>query len=136
MKEVALVGRPNNVLAEVMSALHKRDVKVHLTLGDTFAGCKTVIMTFTDDLTDAEANAEALQEYPPMLSEAEKAGVERAIVVGSPQSAAFFESYLRRHPQLNGRFISTEGDFAGKVASEVLRPLGRGFVRGCAVLWF
>lgn len=136
MKQIALVGRPCHVYSEVLSALHKRDVRVHLTSDDAFAGCKTVVITYDDCQTDAEANDYVRSSYPGLLAAARKAGVERVIVVGSPQSAAFFEGYLRRHPELNGLYISTEGDFGGHVASEVVRPLGRGFVRGCAVLWF
>lgn len=50
------------------------------------------------------------------------AGVARVIVVGSPESEAFFAGHLRRFDDIDWVFISTEGDYAGRTAGELVAP--------------
>ncbi|MDO4320840.1 MAG: NAD(P)H-binding protein [Bacteroidales bacterium] len=148
MKEVALTGSNCHIFADVLSALLHRGVAVHafvtyperLMLDDVdltvsrldvdnkvelthgFEGYHDVIMTFNDDQTDSESNDFTLHHYNEMINAAREAGVSRVIVVGSPESAAFFMGDLRRRDDIDWVFISTEGDYADRTAAEVVAP--------------
>lgn len=148
MKEVALTGTNCHIFADVLSALLHRGIALHayvtyperVMLDDTnlvvsrldtddrdalvndFEGYHDVVLTFNDDLTDVESNDFTLHHYNEMVNAAIEAGVERVIVVGSPESAAFFMGDLRRRDKLDWVYISTEGDYADRVASEVTAP--------------
>lgn len=148
MKEVALTGMTCQVFADVLSALLRRDIAVNALVTDpekvmlddtrltvslldtgnknalreSFEGYHDVIMTFSDDQTDAAANNFALHSYNEMVSAARQAGVGRLIVVGSPEATAYFMGDLRRQDDLDWVFISTEGDFADRAAEEVMHP--------------
>lgn len=150
MKEVALTGTNCHIFAEVLSALLHRGLSVrafvnnpeHLMLDDTnlvisrldaddkeqlthdFEGYHDVIMTFNDDQTDVESNDFTLHHYNQMVNAARDAGVSRIIVVGSPESSAFFMGDLRRRvdENLDWVYISTEDDFADRTVSEVVEP--------------
>lgn len=150
MKEVALTGTNCHIFAEVLSALLHRGIAVHafvtnpehLMLDDTnlvisrldaddkerlthdFEGYHDVVMTFNDDQTDVESNDFTLHHYNQMVNAARDAGVSRIIVVGSPESSAFFMGDLRRRvdEKIDWVFISTEDDFADRAVSEVVEP--------------
>ena len=148
MKEVALTGSNCHIFADVLTALLHRGLSVHafvtyperlmlddvdLTISrldtdnkdgliDAFEGYHDVIMTFNDDLTDSESNDFTLHHYNEMINAAQEAGVTRVIVVGSNESAAFFMGDLRRRGDIDWVFISTEGDYADRAASEAMAP--------------
>lgn len=150
MKEVALTGTNCHIFADVLSALLHRGLSVHafttvpehVMLDDTnlvvsflnvdnkdqlthdFEGYHDVIMTFNDDQTDVESNDFTLHHYNEMVNAARDAGVSRIIVVGSPESAAFFLGDLRRRvdEKMDWVFISTEGDYADRAVGEVVAP--------------
>lgn len=148
MKEIALTGMNGHVFADVLTQLLHRQQAVnafvtnpeHLmlensaltvslldaankeVLKDSFEGYHDVVMTFEDDQTDREANDFILRNYVEMVNAAREAGVARLVVVGSPESEAFFMGDLRRHTDIDWVFISTEGDFARRAADEVLSP--------------
>lgn len=148
MKEVALTGTICHIFADVLSALLHRGVSVHAfvtnpehlmlddddlvisrldadnkdQLRDSFEGYHDVILTFNDDQTDAESNNFTLHHYNEMVNAAREAGVSRLIVVGSPESAAFFMGDLRRRSDIDWVYISTEGDYADRAVREIVAP--------------
>lgn len=148
MKEIALMGMNSPVLADILSALLHRNMAVnamvtnpeHLmidntlltvshvdgksvdTMAEDLEGYHDAVMAFGDDFTNAESNEFTLHAFPNMVTAARRAGVSRIIVVGSPQSAAFFLGDLRRQDDIDWVYISTEGDFARHAADEVETP--------------
>lgn len=148
MKEVALTGSNCHIFADVLSALLHRGINVNafvtyperlmledinltvsrLDVADSdelrrgFEGYHDVIMTFNDDQTDVDSNDFTLHYYNELVNAARDAGVRRLIVVGSPESAAFFMGDLRRRNDMDWVFISTEGDYADRAAREVVAP--------------
>lgn len=142
MKEIALIGTNSSVLADVLTGMLENGVKVNayldypekmmvknplLSVGrfdvmnpeEAFKNHSVVVLTFNDDLTDAATNDFALKAYTPMLKAAEAAGVKKVIVVGSPDSSAYFSNDLKRIDKLDGSFISTRGNFAKEVVTAV-----------------
>lgn len=148
MKEVALVGTTSRVFSDVLTLLLERDLIVtamvdypervmlndeqltieHLdTLSEAaceeaFQGYHNVILAYDDNLGNARHNELTLKSFVPTLTGARRAGVNRVIVVGSPDSEAFFVTELRRIDDIDWVFISTEGDFATRAANEVIEP--------------
>lgn len=148
MKEIALLGTNNHVMADVAGALLSRGVAVNamvdfperVMLNDTnltvmrldlanhqsvedALGCYAVaVLTYNDDLHDAYTNDLTLKYFADTVHAARQAGVSRIIVVGSPDSEAFFVTDLRRLNDIDWVFISTEGDYADRTAEEVLNP--------------
>lgn len=147
-KEIALTGVNGQVFATVLSSLLHRGIAVnayvnnperlmvadsnltvnHLdvatkdSLRESFEGYHDVILTFDDDLENREENDFTLRHYAEMVNAAREAGVTRLVVVGSPQSEAFFTGDLRRHNDIDWVFISTEGDYAARAAEEITSP--------------
>lgn len=148
MKEIALIGTTGHVHADVMGALLAAGMAVntmvdypekvmledtrlvikHFPYYDTesaekaLTGYETVVLTYSDDLQDAYTNDLTLKTFAGTAAAARKAGAKRLIVVGSPDSEAFFVSDLRRLDDIDWVFISTEGDYAHRVADEVATP--------------
>lgn len=148
MKEVALLGMESHVFADVLSELLHRNISVNAfvpnperlmidnvdltvslldvekpsALSESLEGYHDAIIAFSDNQTDVKANDFALKYYLPMLKAAREAGVNRVIVVGSPESAAYFTADLRRQDDIDWVFISTEGAFAARVADESVAP--------------
>lgn len=148
MKEVALVGTVSRVFGDVLTLLLERDLIVtamvdlpekvmlnddQLTVEhidvlseaaceEAFQGYHNVILAYDDNLGNAQHNELTLKSFVPTLTGARRAGVNRVIVVGSPDSQAFFVTELRRIDDIDWVFISTEGDFATRAANEVIEP--------------
>ena len=148
MKEIAVTGINGHVLADVLSALlHKgitinayvnepmklMDTSTQLTVGllrvdkkeelvRSFEGYHDVVMTFDDNQLNHDENNFVLDHYYEMINAAHEAGVSRVIVVGSPQSEAFFTNNLKRRDDVDWVFISTEGDYASRVVGEIESP--------------
>lgn len=148
MKEIAVTGLNGHVLADVLSALLHNGVTVNALVNDplklmntstqltagllragdkdelrrSFDGYHDVVMTFDDNQLNHDENSFVLDHYYEMVNAAAEAGVARLIVVGSPQSEAFFTNNLKRRDDIDWVFISTEGDFASRAVSEVLNP--------------
>lgn len=148
MKEIALVGTVCHVQADVLGGLLARGLSVnamvdypeHVMIDDTrltvthlpledharvveaLEGYHDIVLTYNDDLSDAYTNDLTLRYFIDTVHAAREAGVARVIVVGSPDSAAYFVTDLRRLDDIDWVFISTEGDFAGHVAEEVTQP--------------
>lgn len=148
MKEIALLGTVNHVFGDVLGGLLAKDLSVnamvdypeHVMLNDTrltithlpvtehdkvidaLRGYHDVVLVYNDDLQDAYTNDLTLKYFVDTVHAAREAGVARVIVVGSPQSQAFFVSDLRRLDDIDWVYISTEGDFAGRTAAEVVEP--------------
>lgn len=148
MKEIALLGTTNHVLADVLgklladglsvnamvdypervmlddtrltvSPLHVED---HDSVREALEGYSDVVLAYNDDLSDAYTNDLTLKYFVDTTYAARQAGASRLIVVGSPDSEAFFVTELRRLDDIDWVFFSTEGDYAGHVSSEVIRP--------------
>lgn len=145
MKEVTLVGTTCHVFSEVLSQLLQSgmvinalvddpeklmlqrdnliighiDARIEAKVAEALAGAEHVILTYDDNLSNAEHNELTLKSFVPTLTAARQAGVKRVVVVGSPESSAFFTSELKRIDDLDWKFVSTEGDFA-KHAVEAL----------------
>ena len=148
MKEIALVGPVNRVQAAVLGKLLERGLSVnalvdlpqnvmiedsrltitpylvsdHDRVKEAFEGYHDVVLAYNDDLTDKVTNEQTLKYFTDTVRAAREAGVARVIVVGSPDSSAFFVSDLRRLDDIDWVFISTEGDFAGRTADEIITP--------------
>lgn len=148
MKEIALTGTTCHVFADVLSALLYNGLSVkalvdypekvmiddsrltithfpieeHDKVIDEFKGYDTVVLTYNDDLKDVYTNNLTLKYFVDTLYAAREAGVKRVVVVASPDSEAFFVSYMRRLDDIDWVFISTEGDFPTRSLSEVVAP--------------
>lgn len=148
MKEIALVGTNNHVFADVLSVLLARDIAVNAmvdypervmledslltvsrmnfadrdSMRDAFEGYHDAVLTYDDNLMDAEHNTLALKTFADTVTAAREAGVSRVIVIGSPDSEAFFVTLLRRLDDIDWTFISTEGDYPNRTADEVIEP--------------
>ena len=148
MKEIALLGTNNRVFADVLGALLERGLSVnamvdfpekvmlddsrltvtalnvanHQSVEDSLQGYADAILTYNDDLEDAYTNELTLKYFVDTVHAARQAGVGRIIVVGSPQSEAFFVTELRRLDDIDWVFVSTEGDFSRRAADEVTAP--------------
>lgn len=148
MKEIALLGTNNHVMADVTGALLEHGVAVnamvdfpekvmldnsnltvmhldvanHQSVEDALGCYAVAVLTYNDDLHDAYTNELTLKYFTDTVHAARQAGVSRIIVVGSPDSEAFFVTDLRRLDDIDWVFISTEGDYPDRVAQEVLKP--------------
>lgn len=148
MKEIALLGTNNHVMADVMGALLARGLSVnamvdypekvmledsrltvthlpveeHDRVKEMLEGYHDAVLTYNDDLQDAYTNDLTLKYFVDTVHAAREAGVARIIVVGSPDSEAFFVSDLRRLDDIDWVFISTEGDFPGRTTDEIVKP--------------
>lgn len=148
MKEIALVGTTNHVFADVLGALLANgltvnalvdyptkvmidderltvthlDVANHQSVIEALEGYHDVVLTYNDDLADEYTNDLTLKYFTDTVHAAREAGVARVIVVGSPDSAAFFVSDLRRLDDIDWVFISTENDYPARTAAEVVEP--------------
>lgn len=148
MNEIALLGTDNRVFADVLGALLERGLSVnamvdfpekvmlddsrltvtalnvanHQSVEDSLQGYADAILTYNDDLKDAYTNELTLKYFVDTVHAARQAGVDRIIVVGSPQSEAFFVTELRRLDDIDWVFVSTEGDFSRRAVDEVTAP--------------
>lgn len=148
MKEIALLGTTGHVLGDVMGALLARGLSVnamvdfpekvmiedsrltvthlpvteHDRLREALEGYHDAVLTYNDDLRDEYTNDLTLRYFVDTVHAAREAGVERIIVVGSPDSEAFFVTDLRRLDDIDWVFVSTENDYPDRVADEVVDP--------------
>ncbi len=148
MKEIALTGTNNHVFADVLGKLLACDINVNamvdfpekVMLSDTkltvslfspenhartvesFQGYHDAVLTYNDDLKDPYTNELTLKYFVDTVHAAREAGVARLIVVGSPDSEAFFVTDLRRLDDIDWVFISTEGDYPTRTAQELINP--------------
>ena len=148
MKEIALLGTTCHVFGDVLGALLQKGVTVnamvdypekimieddrltvthlpvqeHAKVVEALSGYHDAVLAYNDDLHDAYTNALTLKYFVDTVHAAREAGVARVIVVGSPDSEAFFVSDLRRLDDIDWVFISTEGDYAGRTADETVAP--------------
>lgn len=148
MKEIALVGTTSRIFGDVLGKLLKHDINVnamvadpeklmlddsklavtHLDVTDTeaarkaFEGYDTVVLTYNDNLQDADTNTLALKTFAHTVHAAREAGVKRVIVVGSENSEAFFTTDLRRLDDIDWLFISNVGPYAKRVRKEIEKP--------------
>ncbi len=148
MKEIALLGTTSHVFADVLGSMLKEGLSVnalvdyptkvmiedtrltvthlpvqeHAQVVEALEGYHDAVLTYNDDLRDAYTNDLTLKYFVDTVHAAREAGVARVIVVGSPDSEAFFVSDLRRLDDIDWVFISTEGDYAGRVARELMSP--------------
>lgn len=149
MKEVTLVGTTCHVFSEILTQLLERGLAIDALVDDperlmlqrdnlmighidakneanaakALAGATDVILAYDDNLSNAEHNELTLKSFVPTLTAARQAGVKRVVVVGSPDSSAFFVSELKRIDDLDWVFVSTEGDFAKHSVDEIEKPL-------------
>lgn len=148
MKEILLTGTVGTVLADVLGSLLSKGLSVNalvdapekIMIDDTrlhvghmpvekhdevknlFTGYDTAVLTYSDDLEDKYTNDRTLKYFVDTVFAAREAGVKRIVVVGSPQSTAFFVSELRRLDDIDWVFISTRNNYPGRTASEVVEP--------------
>jgi len=148
MKEIALLGTTCQVFADVLSALLEKELTVsamvdyptkvmldetrltvkhlpieeHDRVKEDLEGYHDVVLTYNDDLSDAYTNDLTLKYFVDTLTAAREAGVARVIIVGSPDSEAFFVTELKRIDDIDWVFISTENDYPRRVAGEIIAP--------------
>lgn len=148
MKEIALVGTNCRVFADVAGELLANGLSVnamldfpeklmfaddrltvthadlarHQSMVDAFRGYHDVVLTYNDDLSDHYTNDLTLRYFVDTVHAAREAGVARVVVVGAPESEAFFVSDLRRLDDIDWVFISTEGDYPVRATREVIEP--------------
>lgn len=148
MKELALVGTTCHVYSEVLSKLLESGVVVNALLTDperlmvnnelmtkehldpaneeavekALSGLHDAVLVYDDNLRNVEHNELTLKSFVKTVTGARRAGVARVIVVGGPDSEAFFVTELRRLDDIDWVFVSTEGDYATKVRDEVVEP--------------
>ena len=148
MKEIALLGTTGHVFGDVLGSLLARGlsvnamvdfpekvmiedsrltvthlpVEMHDRVREALEGYHDIVLTYNDDLEDAYSNDLTLKYFVDTVHAAREAGVARVIVVGAPQSTAFFVTDLRRLDDIDWVFISTENDYPGRVADELIQP--------------
>lgn len=119
----ALVDLPQNVMIEdTRLTISPVDLGNHDSVRRALEGYDNVVLAYNDDLSDVRTNDATLRYFTDTVHAAREAGVKRIIVVGSPDSSAFFVSALRRLDDIDWVFVSTEGDFAGHTAAELVSP--------------
>lgn len=148
MNEIALLGTTCRITANIASALLAKGLTVHemvdypekvMLINDKLAishlyitdqdklrrslkGYTHAVVAHNDDLTNVYTNNLTLKYFANVLTTARDAGIRRIVVVGSPQSEAFFVSKLRGIAELDWVFISTEGNYPIHVVHELLYP--------------
>ena len=148
MKEIAVIGANGTVMSHVLTSLLENGLYVNaltlfpervmvnnsqLTISrldvaskertrESLEGYNTVIIANETDLTNKELNEVILKYYNQTVNAAIEAGVSRLIVIGGPESSAFYMGDLKRHNEIDWVFTTTEGDFARRVTDEVLSP--------------
>ncbi len=148
MKEILLTGTNGHVFADVLGALLAQGLTVNalvdypenvmvedsrLTVGhlpveehdkvkELFGGYDNAVLTYSDNLQDTYTNDLTLKYFVDTVFAAREAGVKRIVVVGSPESEAFFVSELRRLDDIDWVFISTENNYPGRTAEELVEP--------------
>lgn len=143
MKEIALIGSNGPVFAAVLSALLQEgrvvnafttnpervmldttnvtvshlDTSSKLATMQQLQGYDVAVVAYETDFTNVANNDFVLHTYSNTVNAAIEAGVRCLLVVGNKDSEAFLSGELRRHAsEIDARFISTEGCYAGKVA--------------------
>ena len=148
MKEIALLSTTGHVFGDILGALLARGLSVnamvdfpekvmvedsrltvtHLPVQDhdrvreALEGYHDIVLAYNDDLEDAYTNDLTLKYFIDTVHVAREAGVARVIVVGAPQSTAYFVTDLRRLDDIDWVFISTENAYPERVADELISP--------------
>ena len=148
MKEIALLSTTGHVFGDILGALLARGLSVnamvdfpekvmvedsrltvtHLPVQDhdrvreALEGYHDIVLAYNDDLEDAYTNGLTLKYFIDTVHAAREAGVARVIVVGAPQSTAYFVTDLRRLDDIDWVFISTENAYPERVADELISP--------------
>ena len=148
MKEIALLSTTGHVFGDILGALLARGLSVnamvdfpekvmvedyrltvtHLPVQDhdrvreALEGYHDIVLAYNDDLEDAYTNDLTLKYFIDTVHAAREAGVARVIVVGAPQSTAYFVTDLRRLDDIDWVFISTENAYPERVADELISP--------------
>ena len=148
MKEIALLSTTGHVFGDILGALLARGLSVnamvdfpekvmvedsrltvtHLPVQDhdrvreALEGYHDIVLAYNDDLEDAYTNDLTLKYFIDTVHAAREAGVARVIVVGAPQSTAYFVTDLRRLDDIAWVFISTENAYPERVADELISP--------------
>ena len=89
---------------------------------EALEGYHDIVLAYNDDLEDAYTNDLTLKYFIDTVHAAREAGVARVIVVGAPQSTAYFVTDLRRLDDIDWVFISTENAYPERVADELISP--------------
>ena len=119
----AMVDFPEKVmLADSRLTVTHLPVENHERVVEALEGYSDAVLAYNDDLQDAYTNELTLKYFVDTVHAAREAGVKRIIVVGSPDSQAFFVSDLRRLDDIDWVFISTENAYPQRVADEVISP--------------
>lgn len=148
MKEIALIGANGPVMSSVLSKLlesgnyvnaltlfpervmlenqqltiSRFDVTSKEATREALEGYSTLVIANETDLQNAELDELILKYFAQTINAARDAGVTRILVVGAKESSAFYLGDLRRHDDVDWVFFTTEGDYATKVAGEVIEP--------------
>lgn len=148
MKEIAVIGANGTIMSHVLTSLLECGLSVNaLTLfpervmiensqltvsrldaaskertRESLEGYNTVVIANETDLTNKDLNEIILKSYNRIVNAAIEAGVSRLIVVGGKESSAFYLGDLKRQDKIDWVYTSTEGDYARRVAEEVLSP--------------
>lgn len=148
MKEIALIGANGPVMSAVLSKLLEKDLSVNaltlfpervmvdntrLTISrfdvtskeatrEALEGYSTLVIANETDLKNAQLDDLILKYFNQTINAAREAGAKRIIVVGAKESSAFYTGDLKRHDDVDWDFYDTEGDFATRVADEVVDP--------------
>lgn len=119
----AMVDYPENVMVnDSRLTITHLPVEEHDKVIESLRGYDTAVLTYNDDLQNVYTNDLTLRYFVDTLHAAREAGVKRVVVVGSPDSQAFFVSDMRRLDDIDWVFISTEGDFPSRAVQEVIEP--------------
>lgn len=148
MKEIALLSTTGHVFGDILGALLARGLSVnamvdfpekvmvedsrltvthlpvldHDRVREALEGYHDIVLAYNDDLEDAYTNDLTLKYFIDTVHAAREAGVARVIVVGAPQSTAYFVTDLRRLDDIDWVFISTENAYPERVADELISP--------------
>lgn len=148
MKEIALISANGPVASAVLSRLLEHDLSVNILslfperimldnsrvtvsrldvrseekVREALEGYSTVVIANESDLQNDELDNIILKYFDKTLNAASQAGAKRVIVVGAKESNAFYLSHLNRREDIDWVYYDTEGDFANRVAEEVVNP--------------
>lgn len=148
MKEIALIGANGRVMSAVLSSLLSRDLSVNaLTLfpekimidntrltvsrfdvtseqgtRDALEGYSTLVIANETNFENEALDNLILKYFDKTVKAAREAGAKRIIVVGAKDSNAFYVGHLKRYDDIDWVYFDTEGDFASRVADEVIAP--------------
>lgn len=110
------------MLDETRVTISRLDVHSEEAMREALEGYSTLVIANETDLSNDDLDNFILKSFDKALNAASQAGTKRVIVIGAKESNAFYLSHLNRRQDIDWVYFDTEGDFADRVANEIIEP--------------